>query len=368
MGKMATTSRAQPLTGTERRLTEIWKAVLGLDEVDRTADFFELGGHSLTAVRLLAVVNESFGCRLTVATLIKSPSIESFGKELESSDERECGLRQVSRLFPAVGGEQIFGINSIICYDLLAKQLGQSRPLTCLQLFDQSHPPAVMDETFEQIAAQYVQLIRRIQPKGPYRLLGYCVGALLAFEVAQQLIAEKEEVSYLAMIEANAGFLRHGRFAWLRSQLATNYWRIKFTISDIVKLLTGENTVMEFFKSRGIFHRVLWHLRRGSNSDEKVLLGLSVNEYESWLMLVYLASAAKKYQLKVFPGKLHVFGRSVMRKGLFVDDSMGWGPFAAGGVELSLIDGDHSSVLRLTGVNQIVEKINAALDSMAEPV
>ena len=216
---------AQPLTKTEHRLAEIWKNILGLDEIEKTADFFELGGHSLLALRLLAIVEAEFGRRVGLAALFKSPSIEKFALVVESDDERQFAFHQVVRLYSESARPQIFGINSTGAYYLLAKQLGPEWPLTALQLFDPSCPRDRMPESIEQIAAQYVQLIRRLQPRGPYSLLAFCVGGFLAFEVAHQLVAANEEVSFLALIESHAP-VHHMQF-WLRSVFAKNSYRLQ---------------------------------------------------------------------------------------------------------------------------------------------
>ncbi|MFH0708430.1 thioesterase domain-containing protein, partial [Escherichia coli] len=56
--------------------------------------------------------------------------------------------------------------------------------------------------TIEEMAAQYVDAMRRVQPHGPYRLAGWCAGGNIAFEMAHQLIAADETVEFLCMIDS----------------------------------------------------------------------------------------------------------------------------------------------------------------------
>jgi hypothetical protein len=56
--------------------------------------------------------------------------------------------------------------------------------------------------TIEEIAAEHVKGIRAVQPEGPYRLGGFCNGALLAHEMALQLQVQNERVDLLVMIDA----------------------------------------------------------------------------------------------------------------------------------------------------------------------
>ena len=54
--------------------------------------------------------------------------------------------------------------------------------------------------SIEAMAAAHVEAIRRVQPAGPYRLGGYCNGALEAFEIARQLVQAGADVSFVALV------------------------------------------------------------------------------------------------------------------------------------------------------------------------
>ena len=53
------------------------------------------------------------------------------------------------------------------------------------------------------MVAQYVSLIRDIQPHGPYRLLGWSLGGVLAHEAAVQLQAAGERVDVVAVLDTD---------------------------------------------------------------------------------------------------------------------------------------------------------------------
>jgi len=55
--------------------------------------------------------------------------------------------------------------------------------------------------TVEEMAAGYVALIRSVQPKGPYHLGGFCNGAVIIYEVAQQLSRAGETVAMLVLLD-----------------------------------------------------------------------------------------------------------------------------------------------------------------------
>lgn len=58
--------------------------------------------------------------------------------------------------------------------------------------------------SIDAMAKDYVANIESIQPAGPYRLLGFCSGALVAFEVARLLRERGETVDQLVLINATA--------------------------------------------------------------------------------------------------------------------------------------------------------------------
>jgi thioesterase domain-containing protein/acyl carrier protein len=349
-----------PLTRTERRLAGIWKSILGLDKIDKNDDFFELGGHSLLALRMMAMVEAEFGHRIDLATLFESPTIESLASALGRVGAK-FDFRQVVRLHPEETRLQIFGICSTGAYYLLGKKLGSAWPLTALQLYDPAFPKDRLPESIEQIAAQYVQLIRQLQPKGPYQLLGWCAAGILTVEVAHQLLSANEEVSFVGLVEAYAP-VRYERFGWLRSQLAVNSFRLKWNLAEFKKLLTGEVRMRSFLANRQSIQK--------ANSIVRRVFALQPNDveadFERWLMLEYLVSVGRKYQLKAFPGRLHLFRAAKMPKGVFLDKLNGWGPYAAQGVELAFIDGDHNSIFRPPGVDQLAKKIAEVLAEASE--
>lgn len=88
------------------------------------------------------------------------------------------------------------------CFNL-ARDLGPDQPLYVLEPFRSADLRAL--PSFEAMAARYIASLRAIQPEGPYQLVGFCGGGLIAFEMAQQLRAQGQEVDLLVMIEPRAG-------------------------------------------------------------------------------------------------------------------------------------------------------------------
>jgi N-(5-amino-5-carboxypentanoyl)-L-cysteinyl-D-valine synthase len=98
--------------------------------------------------------------------------------------------RTLFMLPPGEGGAESYLSN-------LARQLPGHRLVICNNLH--LHTPG---ESFEALAAYYVEHIRGIQPAGPYHLLGWSFGGVLALEVASQLARARERIAQLVLIDA----------------------------------------------------------------------------------------------------------------------------------------------------------------------
>src|SRR5207244_5785910 len=89
----------------------------------------------------------------------------------------------------------------VLIYLGLAQLLGADQPVYALQAqgLDNTRPPHT---TIEAMAAHYLDEMRTVQPEGPYFLGGFCLGAVISFEIAQQLHARGERVAALAALDA----------------------------------------------------------------------------------------------------------------------------------------------------------------------
>jgi thioesterase domain-containing protein len=184
----------------EARLAQLWEEVLGSSPVSVRDNFFALGGHSLSAVRLLARVRGEFGRDLPLSVLFEAPTVERLAARLGGADEgarpalvpiRTGGTRAPFFCVHPVGGD-------VLCYAELARRLGDGQPFYGLQ----SPEPEGAAPRLEELAASYLAAVRAVQPRGPYRLGGWSMGGVVAFEMARQLGVEGERVELVALIDA----------------------------------------------------------------------------------------------------------------------------------------------------------------------
>lgn len=364
--KVQSREEVQPLNEIERRLARIWKSVLGVEVIGKTASFFDSGGHSLLAARLLARIEAEFGQRLSLLTLFEAPSIGAQATLLMRTGQREYDFRRVVRLQPNGSRAPLIAIhNTGVYFYSLSRRLGPDQPLTALQLFDPSIARQTLPGTLEEVAAEYVQLVRQCQGAGPYKLIGWCVGGVLAFEVARQLSEAGREVSLLAMIDAWApGHSR--RLSRPRAILADFSYRWKLIGADWGRVMSHEQGLATFLAQRTLVKRLRhWVGRSREDSQVRVSFeqrGQSAENYDQWL-LGYLDDLANSYEPGLYSGKISLLCSSREPKGMFLDPRMGWSPFASGGVDVAVIAGDHFTVFNGQGLEEMAAHISAMPDA-----
>jgi amino acid adenylation domain-containing protein len=193
---------AGPRNILEAHLLRIWEEVLERDRIGIHQDFFALGGHSILAVRVLARVRSELGYELPLSIFFQAPTIESLAGAIRYQTGflatplvaiRAEGTRPpLFCVHPSGGG--------VICYLPLTAALGPDQPVYGLESRLRDRPFA----SLEEMAAHYVAAIREVRPQGPYCLLGWSYGGLVAFEMARQLRQSAEEVPVLAIIDTLA--------------------------------------------------------------------------------------------------------------------------------------------------------------------
>lgn len=351
-----------PSNDIEARLARIWTGLLRLENVDTGADFFDLGGNSLLAARLMIGIEAEFGKRLSLAALFQAPTIALQAKLLENNDAREYDFRQVVRLQPNGTKTPLIAIhNTGVYYYHLSKRLSSEQPLIALQLFDPSIPRDKLPQSLEEIAAEYVQLIRQFQPSGPYALLGWCVGGVLAFEVARQLAQQNQEIKLLALIDSWApGHL--SRLSKLRARLSDYSYRWQLILADWRRVTNYRQGVRDFLTKRTIVKKILRRLGHPVAESGPVVFedrNINVENYDQWL-LGYLDNVALRYTPKPYAGKLTLLCSATEPRGLFLDPKMGWGSFAST-IDIAIIDGDHFTMFQGKGLQQMAEHIATAV-------
>jgi thioesterase domain-containing protein/acyl carrier protein len=195
---------AGPRSMVEFFLRDLWEDVLHVRPIGIRDDFFTLGGTSVIAAEIGAGIERRIGVRLPLEELGESATIE----RLAQAVERYQRIEMIGTLFPfrTVGDERplfFFNVMEVLPGLGLADMLRHIDPAYPVYLARSALlTPRGSTYRIEDLVAEHVRAVRRVQPRGPYRMAALCSGAYVALGVADALRAAGEEVDLLAFVHA----------------------------------------------------------------------------------------------------------------------------------------------------------------------
>ncbi|WP_338893382.1 amino acid adenylation domain-containing protein [Mycetohabitans endofungorum] len=218
----------------EATLAAIWAELLSVERVGRHDSFFALGGHSLLAMRLISRVRTALGVDLAIRTLFEAPTLAGLARHLVQHDGMQGDSFSVLLPLKPTGSRPALfcihpGLGLSWSYMGLSSYLHPDQPLYGLQArgFDGTSPLA---STLDEMVSDYLEQMRRVQPKGPYCLLGWSLGGNVAHSMAVRLEHQGGKVALLALLDsspfAGKAFEEQGNQfdqAMVREVLAAHY-------------------------------------------------------------------------------------------------------------------------------------------------
>lgn len=251
-----------PRDAYEKALVEILGELLGLPSIGVHDNLFDLGATSLTAMRLVVLIEQRYGVGVPLSEFVSAPTVADLADRLRGGGAR-AAFDPLVPIRPGGDGRPLFFVHpmggNVLCYVRFAKHLPPGRPFYALQAagVDAGTEPL---RSVEEIAAGYVERIRRVQPEGPYLIGGWSFGGFVAFEMARQLRAAGQEVRRLILLDTTA--LNPGR-----------------------RLRTSDDALLSWF-----FWELLWLQRGGDSPEEVIPAGLTTLE-EKFAFIADLAVA-----------------------------------------------------------------------------
>ncbi len=198
-----------PRTPLEARLAGLWAKLLEIDRVGLYDNLFDLGGNSLLAAQAMSALRAELGIELPLHYVFDGPTVAELAARISVDQERRApvappGVTTLrgggdAPLFIIPGGNG--GEEELLLFARLAHEMGLARPLHGLLAHGQDGVTAPHTSVAD-MATAYVASIRRVQPQGPYWVVGECIGGGVAFEAARRLVAAGATVAQLVLMDA----------------------------------------------------------------------------------------------------------------------------------------------------------------------
>ncbi len=353
-----------PRTADEELLAGIWVSVLGVQRVGVHDNFFELGGHSLLAVNLMTRIEQQFGKKLPLSILFQESTIEKLATVLNQSTEKmwsslvaiqKNGTKQPFFCVPGIGG-------NVTNFYELAQELGNEQPFYGLQavgLDGKSKPYTKI----EDMATHYLKEIQTVQSQGPYLLGGHSFGALVAFEMSQQLQKQGHEIARLTILDEIAAHL-------LNKQIKLDSDDVSF-LSDVARVMelglgkpievsyetlqtldseSQLNYLLERFKKVSILppEADIAHIRE------------IIDIYKANYRMDYIPQDIKPTRITLFKASERIEENALNE--IKSDPTWGWNQYAEGSVDALMVPGDHFSMMNQPHVQVLAEKLKVCFE------
>jgi phthiocerol/phenolphthiocerol synthesis type-I polyketide synthase E len=351
------TAYVPPRNGAEREIAAIWEELLGISPVGRYDDFFELGGSSLLAVSLMARIEERLGSALPVSALVQAPTVDSLARQARV-------LRPASPLVELEPGEgegtPVFLVHpvggNVLAYLELARRLGRERAVWAFQAggLADGAPPRT---SVEDMAEDYLGLLREVRPRGPWVLGGWSFGGLVAFEMARRLESEGEEVELLVLLDsapvppetAAAPPGEAELLAWFLQDLSPGR-----------PAADGEGLAdLSRLDAEARLDLLLAHAREAGLLPEK-----GGRERLRRLLALFQANAAAAARYRPggpFGGDVLLLAAAQGVAGGAPSAVRAWGDLLAGSIAASTLPGNHYTLLLAPQVGEVAERIGDSL-------
>jgi amino acid adenylation domain-containing protein len=321
-------------------LAKVWAEVLKRNEVQLDDNFFALGGVSELLAAVQRRIAVEWNRHISIHQLLLNPTVRAQSELIDSESETPPILPPgVISFQPSGTRNSIFWMHYF--YFSLSNVIGYDQPFHVVRMMAEDFPTLGEAPTLEAIAACHVRKIRSTQPCGPYTVGGLCLGAIVAFEVAQQLRSAGCKVKLLMVDPPNPSTLEGGMKAKLTQPLY------------LVRRAGRLGLKRSIAKLR---HRVLSQLPPPLENNS--------SKTEVKIAQEMLEAAAAAYEPKRYDGRVLVILAS--ERPPHLDSLPAWQKVIPHSLHTQYFDCHHEDLLKAENARRIAAAIHAHLGSVTE--
>jgi len=338
----------EPRTEAEKIVATIWKEVLNIEKIDIFSTFFEMGGHSIKAVKVMFEIEKHTGKRIPLSALFKYSTVEKFARLINNEEEisKDClvPLKPNGSKIPLfiVHGA---GLN-ILSFLNLIEHFEEDQPVYGIQ--GTAKGTDEWYESIEEMAAHYIDAIIKINPNGPYALVGFSIGGIITFEMARQLNERGKKVSLIAVLDTYVH--PHYTYTFFQKKLAKNYDSTLRKVKKAKDILMGWKKIKNQKESITLNDNIIF-------SDEEAL---AEEEYNKSSQLIF--NIIDRYHLKPQDFEVELFRSIDDENNKLVALDSGWNSIALKGVNINHLPGEHMDLIGPLNDKVIVQMIQDILD------
>ena len=361
------------LTLVESAIARIWRDLFKVQHIDKHDDFFALGGNSLAAVRMFAQLRKQFSVDLPLAALFETSSLTQFAAIVARNMQDKPHLGKTSTASASLGKDfsnqrnwsalvticagdarrqPLFCIHgaggNVFNFKAVSQKLGSDQPVYGLQPqgVDGYQP---MLQSIEAMATQYIKAIRTVDPQGPYQLIGYSAGGVIAFEMAQQLRKAGANITLLAMIDTRTPAAVLRKPGLLKKLFLMRHWSLRFALERL-RPLEGED-------------------RRLDNNNVQVAQRLP----GQWLppeqleghLFQHIVDVQNRYKPEPYQGSIVLYkAKNATTHFLHAGERLGWEAYIDGQIKVVHIPGSHNSMMIDPNLTELSEALRQELNGL----
>ncbi|HLG64405.1 MAG TPA: amino acid adenylation domain-containing protein [Ktedonosporobacter sp.] len=356
----------------EQQLVQSIEEILQLRPISITDNFFLIGGHSLSAIRLMSEIQKRLEVQIELPVIFQAQDIAALARAIRQLQ----GAHTVTRsplvpIQPRGDKAPFFCIHpasgNVSSYYNLARYLRPDRPVYGIQDTTVVEEGESGASSLEEMVCSYISVLKEIQPEGPYFLGGYSFGGLIAFEMAQQLLAQGQKVALLAIFDSHppthaddvtddeTTLLAIIASEWLRE---SSNKKVQ-DIYDELAPLTVEEQLQHVLS-----------LVRQANVE---LLSMDPRWVRQQVLLFKSRMhTALSYKARQYPGPITFFRANerdeldqnkVLAENL---DELGWQQMTALPLEVYLVPGYHNTIMNNPSVETLAQHLQGCLDRASD--